>query len=267
MFVAPSGRTNHRRRLGSPSSHLSTSFVTDVLLRRGLSTAFPRSSRAPGQEQEAEDPDQGPARSSARIFVTAASMPRIPRRPPGLRTQQNARRNLGSVASAACASTCDVAFSSAAPSGRNHCTVRAARWLPSCPRDSRFAAGFRGGCPRRFHGRCVAWVRHPPRGATTCRSPGWAAHSRSRRLDHRLPSPATATDRARSGAPRADRLLARRRSPRRPASPPGRSGPPVTTAARGCARSRSTSRHCHGASRHLRGGGSAARPRSRARGG
>lgn len=58
MFVAPSGRTNHRRRLGSPSSHLSTSFVTDVLLRRGLSTAFPRSSRGPGQEQEAEDPDQ-----------------------------------------------------------------------------------------------------------------------------------------------------------------------------------------------------------------
>ena len=162
-------RPTIRCRRAACLAHLSTRFVAAALQSPGLSTAFARSSRRAGRATAitAPVPLAGPtARASAEQLGTGdrsrptasegrtepAQVARAADAAGGCRAQRNARRNLGSVASNACASTCAVTFDLVAPSGKTYSTVPR-RGLPSpLVHDFRGSeAEFREGCPRSIH--------------------------------------------------------------------------------------------------------------------
>src|SRR3954469_4701740 len=98
MFEAPSGKAHSRLQDGGWLAHLSTKFLAAALQSPGLSTTCARSSRAPhwcAEERHGSTWVRDPKRFRGG-------------RESRHRAQRNARRNLVPVASAACASTCDV---------------------------------------------------------------------------------------------------------------------------------------------------------------
>ena len=98
-----------------------------------------------------------PGAASGRLSVLrpAVAVRRLLAHGPDRRAQQNARRNLASVASNANASTSVVAFGLVAPSGKTYITARPERCLGVYPRVSKLAAAIRGPCPQASHGRCA----------------------------------------------------------------------------------------------------------------
>jgi hypothetical protein len=190
MFEAPSGKTYSTGWGLHLPSGLSTTSRIHVTVSRTLSTAFPRSSRWAGQAVRGASDEitavpgdavhcitcrmlHPPGCSRARLRLPAwarrhrgaTKMPRtasaralgvsLLRRGRPTRAQQNARRNLASVASNANASTSVVAFGLVAPSGKTYITAPADSCLEVYPRDSKLAVAFRGRCPHASHGRCV----------------------------------------------------------------------------------------------------------------
>ena len=287
MFEAPSGKTYVTVRPANCLAHLSTRFVAAALQSRWLSTAFARSSRRAGRRGVRlpspmrrrgllRQPRPTAARRPDRVRIrTALVQGRAgPAEAAGCRAQRNARRNLGSVASNACASTCAVAFDLVAPSGKTYSTVPVAACLAHLSTTFAVRGRIREGCPRSIH----EPTRNPCGSATRLlerpvgrrrRAPAGRRRTDGARLDRRRFVGVEDAGRARSAAsPCAGRRGSRRRGDadrrtlRRATIVDGSQGAPQTwcDAVGGHAR-------CRGASRRPRGGASAGLPPSRARDG
>jgi hypothetical protein len=188
MFEAPSGKTYIRGRTLRLPSGLSTSSCINAAISEGFSTLFPRSSRRAGQGRGARAGDQCQCSGrghSRRVALGSATRQGCPSSGERFARNENARRNLASVASNANASTSVVTFGLVAPSGKTYITAGPGPCLEGYPRVSNLAGPYHGRCPQSSHGPSHLTPRHnlvTPRVATPRYPPETGSPARRARV-------------------------------------------------------------------------------------
>ena len=229
----PFGQDLHYGRDLTPAKRLIHDFLHSHDLFEGLVHSVPTIVASPGTRTGASGGDQRGAMEarSGRPGISVVRLgwpqpagrvgvrdpPGCPRLAGGLARNENARRNLASVASNANASTSVVAFGLVAPSGKTYITARPSRCLGVYPRVSNLGVRFHERCPQGSHApshlmpRCT---RVTPLGATPWRRRGSGSRARRRRgLSHHR-APRAPARRSRRGSSR----RIRRPTSRRPRS-------------------------------------------------